>query len=201
MVKIIAFDCEFVGGTHVEDLLGRVVIINKNFQVIYDEYVKQKPDEVMNYRTPITGLTEESLKSGKCIEKIRYEVQQIFISADIIVGHSIHNDLDILGLYPRNYKIRDTQTYPFFRKVTGLVAPSLSHVTQKILGVNLKVLRNYRGGVHCPEEDCQYTLKLYLNVQWYWEEMVRQGQYRYDPDAAKALLEQYFKLHGKRAGK
>ncbi|KAG9337952.1 hypothetical protein JZ751_027447 [Albula glossodonta] len=89
---VFALDCEMCYTTHGLEL-ARVTVVNSSLQVIYDTFVK--PDnEVIDYNTRFSGVTEEDLIG--CSSSIRdvQEVLQSFISADtILIGHSLEKDL------------------------------------------------------------------------------------------------------------
>lgn len=56
-----ALDCEFVGGENDKNLLGRISIVDFMGNVVYNEVVMPK-DPIKNYRSEITGLTEQIIR-------------------------------------------------------------------------------------------------------------------------------------------
>lgn len=62
-------DCEMVGvGPNGEDsIVARVSIVNRFGKCIYDKYVKPT-EEVTDYRTAVSGIRPEHLKTGLYID-------------------------------------------------------------------------------------------------------------------------------------
>ncbi|KAJ8381151.1 hypothetical protein SKAU_G00019290 [Synaphobranchus kaupii] len=89
---VFALDCEMCYTTQGLEL-ARVTVVNTGLQVIYDTFVK--PDnEVIDYNTRFSGVSEEDLKgSSSSIHNVQ-EVLQSFISEDtILIGHSLEKDI------------------------------------------------------------------------------------------------------------
>ncbi len=52
-----------IGEMGLENMVARVSIVNQLGQCLYDKYVKPK-EPVVDYRTSISGITEEHLQNG-----------------------------------------------------------------------------------------------------------------------------------------
>ncbi|XP_035291838.1 RNA exonuclease 1 homolog [Anguilla anguilla] len=94
---LFALDCEMCYTTHGLEL-ARVTVVNPSLQIIYDTFVK--PDnEVIDYNTRFSGVSEEDLEgSSSSIQDVQ-EVLLSFISADtILIGHGLEKDLCALKL-------------------------------------------------------------------------------------------------------
>lgn len=63
--KVVAMDCEMVGvGMNGKDsILARVSLVNHFGKVLYDKYVKPT-EEVVDYRTPVSGIRPADLVDG-----------------------------------------------------------------------------------------------------------------------------------------
>lgn len=160
LTPVIAIDCEMVGvGASKRSALARVSIVNQFGHCVYDKFVK--PEEpVTDYRTFVSGIRPRDLVNGSHIDIVRPEVAEIF-KGRIVVGHSIHNDLQALFLRHPKRDIRDTSHY-FRRHFAGHV-PSLKRLAETML--NLKV----QSGEHSPVEDAQATMRLYTLYRKDWE--------------------------------
>lgn len=66
--KVVAMDCEMVGvGMNGKDsILARVSLVNHFGKVLYDKYVKPT-EEVVDYRTPVSGIRPADLVDGVLI--------------------------------------------------------------------------------------------------------------------------------------
>lgn len=75
LTKFIAMDCEMVGiGYDGNDhMLARVSLVNKFGDCIYDKFVKPR-EEVIDYRTNISGVRREDLLNGEDFTKVRIVV-------------------------------------------------------------------------------------------------------------------------------
>lgn len=92
----VAIDCEFVGvAPRQESALARVSVVNYYGVTYLDVYVK--PDgQVTDWRTPISGVTQEHMKNAVSFEKAKDLVAGL-IGGRILVGHSVSQDLKYLG--------------------------------------------------------------------------------------------------------
>lgn len=117
LTKFIAMDCEMVGVGYdgYDHMLARVSIVNKFGDCIYDKFVKAR-EEVVDYRTEISGIRKEDMLKGEDFNVVQKEVSEI-IKGRILVGHSLKNDLSVLFLSHPKRNIRDTSRYKPFRKV------------------------------------------------------------------------------------
>lgn len=76
--------------------LARLTLINFDYQVIYDEYIKPA-NEIEDYLTRYSGITEEIMANATKNLKDAQEDFLKFCHADtILVGHSLENDLHSL---------------------------------------------------------------------------------------------------------
>ena len=115
LTKAVCLDCEMVGigDMGMENMVARVSIVNQLGQCLYDKYV-QPVEPVVDYRTAVSGITPENLQDGEgqLVERwtttfsslrlllatplsvVQKEVSDI-IEGRILVGHAIHNDLQV----------------------------------------------------------------------------------------------------------
>ncbi|XP_045456158.1 RNA exonuclease 4-like [Melitaea cinxia] len=163
ITKFLAMDCEMVGiGDQGNDhMLARVSIVNKFGDCVYDKFVKPR-EEVVDYRTSISGIRKEDLINGEDFATVQKEVSEL-LKGKILVGHSLKNDLSVLFLsHPKN-NIRDTSRYKPFRTITKGSTPSLKRLAKEILGIDIQ------HGEHSSVEDAKAVMQLYCTVARSWE--------------------------------
>ncbi|KAK9691736.1 hypothetical protein RND81_09G215800 [Saponaria officinalis] len=168
----IAMDCEMVGGGNdgTLNICARVCLIDEDENVIFHAYVlPQIP--VTDYRSDVTGLTEEHLKDGMPLKEVQEKILEILYNgesigiarldggkAKLLVGHSLEHDLDCLKMNYPDHLIRDTAKYYPLMK-TNLVSHSLKYLTKKYLGYDIQI------GVHDPYEDCVSVMRMYKRMR------------------------------------
>jgi len=154
--KYIAVDCEMVGvgpNPEKESALARVSIVNYHGHQIYDSFVLPK-EPVTDYRTFVSGITPQLLRSARTLEIVQADVAQL-LDGRILIGHAIRKDLDMLLLGHPKRDIRDTSRYPAFRQYAAGRTPGLKKLAKEILGVDIQ------GGEHSSVEDARATMLLY----------------------------------------
>lgn len=154
--KYIAIDCEMVGvGPEPanESALARVSAVNYHGHQIYDSFVLPK-EAVTDYRTFVSGITPQLLRSARTLETVQADVAQI-LDGRILIGHAIRKDLDALLLGHPKRDIRDTSRYAPFRLYAAGKTPALKKLAKEILGVDIQ------GGEHSSVEDARATMLLF----------------------------------------
>lgn len=154
--KYIAIDCEMAGvgpNPEKESALARVSIVNYHGHQIYDSFVLPK-EPVTDYRTFVSGITPQLLRSARTLEIVHADVAQL-LDGRILVGHALRKDLDMLLLGHPKKHIRDTSRYPPFRQYAAGRTPGLKKLAKEILGIDIQ------GGEHSSVEDARATMLLY----------------------------------------
>ncbi|NXN18095.1 REXO4 exonuclease, partial [Indicator maculatus] len=138
LTRAVAMDCEMVGvGPKGEDsIVARVSIVNQFGKCIYDKYVKPT-EEVTDYRTAVSGIRPQNIKSGEDFKTVQKEVANI-LDGRILVGHALRNDLKVLFLDHPQKMIRDTQRYKPFKQRVKSSRPSLKLLCEKLLNVGVQ---------------------------------------------------------------
>ncbi|MBN3290206.1 REXO1 exonuclease, partial [Polypterus senegalus] len=94
---VFAVDCEMCYTTQGLEL-ARVTVVNPGLQVVYDTFVKTD-NEVLDYNTRFSGVTEEDLKqASSTIRDVQAVLLNLFSAETILIGHSFENDLFALKL-------------------------------------------------------------------------------------------------------
>ncbi|KAJ6651835.1 hypothetical protein lerEdw1_016431, partial [Lerista edwardsae] len=168
LTKAVAMDCERVGvGPSGEDnMLARVSVVNLFGKCIYDKHVKPT-EAVTDYRTAISGIRPQDLKTGEDFKVVQKEVADI-LRGRILVGHALHNDLKILFLDHPKKKIRDTQRYRPFKKAVQSGRPALKLLCEKLLNVTVQ------NSAHSSIQDAQAAMRLYTMAKKQWEALLKE---------------------------
>uniref|UniRef100_A0A1E1XF96 RNA exonuclease 4 n=1 Tax=Amblyomma aureolatum TaxID=187763 RepID=A0A1E1XF96_9ACAR len=171
--RVVAMDCEMVGVGHEgkDSVLARVSLVNVMGHCIYDKFVKPT-EEVVDYRTAVSGVRPGDIEKGEDFEKVQKEVSEI-LNGRILVGHAVHHDLKVLFLSHPKRRIRDTSAYRPFRAMFGSRTPSLKALSERILGVKVQQ------GEHSSVQDAQAAMRCYTMYRKQWEEDVRNGRRRF----------------------
>lgn len=161
----IAMDCEMVGVSSLgnKSALGRVTLVNKWGNIIYDEYVR--PVEfVVDFRTQISGIRPRDLRKAKDFNIVQKKVADI-LKGRILVGHALRNDLKALLLTHPKKDIRDTAEYqPFLKEGRSR---ALRHLAVEFLGADIQ------NGEHCPIEDARAAMLIYQKNRKLWEKSIK----------------------------
>ncbi|CAL1370183.1 unnamed protein product [Linum trigynum] len=164
LTDAVAMDCEMVGvGQANRSALGRVTLVNKWGNVIYDQFVRPM-ELVADFRTHISGIRPKDLKKAKNFPAVQKEVSQL-IMGRILVGHALSNDFKALLLNHPKKDLRDSSEYPPFLKDGR--RKSLKHLASEFLGVNIQY------GEHCSIEDARATMLLYQKNRKEWEKFAK----------------------------
>ncbi|XP_027061803.1 RNA exonuclease 4 [Coffea eugenioides] len=165
VTDVLAMDCEMVGVSSMgnKSALGRITLVNKWGNVIYDEYVRPV-EKVVDFRTKISGIRPRDLRKAKDFISVQRKVAE-FLKGRILVGHALHNDLKALLLSHPKKDIRDTSEYQHFLKEGR--SRALRYLAADYLGVEIQ------NGEHCPVEDARAAMLLYQKHRKQWERSIK----------------------------
>lgn len=168
--QYMALDCEMVGvgRNGYKSSVARVTLVGWNGEVIFDEFIKQE-QEVIDYRTFVSGITEENLNDAELtIEDCRSSVLKI-IEGNVLIGHALKNDMKALGITHPWFDTRDTAKYEPFMQIRfddGVLWPrKLKDLVQQKLNREIQVA----GKPHSAYEDALAAMDLYRSVRRKWE--------------------------------
>lgn len=158
--KIVAMDCEMVGtglfGSQSE--LARCSIVDYHGNVLYDKFVK--PEGVItDYRTPVSGIHPSHMETAVPFCTARKEILDI-LQGNLVVGHALHNDFEVLKENMAKYNIWDTATDRTLRRIGNLEGyrrVSLKVLCERILKKNIQTSRHG----HSSVEDANATIELF----------------------------------------
>lgn len=116
-------------------VLTRVSIIDFNVNTIYDKLVK--PDvPIIDYLTKYSGITEEKLAGvTTTLQDVQQDILKIVSASDILIGHSLQSDLNVLKL--RHPKVIDTATI-FDHKAGPPFRPALRYLASTYLNCDIQ---------------------------------------------------------------
>lgn len=173
--KYIALDCEMVGvgAGGKQSALARVSLTDFDGELVMDTYV-QVLEKVTDFRTFVSGVRAKDIKVSKNksamgFQECRMKVGKILLH-NVLIGHSVQNDLKALLLDHPKKDIRDTARFPDFMKVTGknggkLRPRKLKDLAKEKLGLDIQI----EGMAHSSVEDAKATMELYKSVRNKWE--------------------------------
>ncbi|CAA2959665.1 RNA exonuclease 4 [Olea europaea subsp. europaea] len=165
LTDVVAMDCEMVGVSSLgnKSALGRVTLVNKWGNVIYDEYVRPL-EHVVDFRTKISGIRPRDLRKAKNFNVVQKKVAEL-IKGRILVGHALHNDFKALLLSHLKKDIRDTSEYtPFLKEGRSR---SLKNLASQFLDVEIQ------NGEHCPVQDARAAMLLYQKNRKEWDRSIK----------------------------
>ncbi|KAJ7580468.1 hypothetical protein C8J56DRAFT_1006457 [Mycena floridula] len=101
------------GGTI--SMLARVAIVDYQGQTVLDTYVVPTSN-VTDYRTATTGIQPSHLTGGNAVQfSVVQEHVANLLKGNILVGHSLWNDLSVVGIAHAAVDTRDVGLYQPFR--------------------------------------------------------------------------------------
>ncbi|QCE10008.1 RNA exonuclease 4 [Vigna unguiculata] len=184
LTDAVAMDCEMVGvGQGNKSALGRVTLVNKWGNVIYDEFVRPM-ERVVDFRTRISGIRPRDLRKAKDFWTAQKKVSEL-INGRILVGHALSNDFKALLLTHPKKDIRDTSEYQPFLGSSSRRA--LRHLAAEHLGVQIQT------GEHCPIEDARAAMLLYQRHKKDWEKSIK-DQFRFKQKQRKSKQKKKHKI-------
>lgn len=167
----LALDCEMVGvgDGGQRSALARVVIVGFDERVAYSTFVKP-PEPVTDWRTAVSGVRREHMAHALPLRRVQAEVAAL-LRERTVVGHALHNDLKALMLEHPKRLVRDTASYPAYRKQQGATSRPrrLKWLAQEHLGWQIQ------GAEHSPAEDAVAALRLYKLRMSEWERACANG--------------------------
>ncbi|KAJ7599446.1 hypothetical protein C8J56DRAFT_769232 [Mycena floridula] len=171
------------GGTI--SMLARVAIVDYQGQTVLDTYVVPT-SKVTDYRTAATGIQSSHLGESNDFystfadmlgpgNAIQFSVVQEHVAnllrGNILVGHSLWNDLSVLGIAHPAVDTRDVGLYQPFRNAL--------HSPRQVVGLQTLAWQLMRRQIQQQEsnplENARAALDLYRTQQQDWETAIAHG--------------------------
>ena len=112
----------------------------------------------MDYLSHITGIYPSSMTYAIPYKTAYKEIIRL-LEKKKIVGHSVGNDLKIIGWYPHFYnQIIDISQFKQFKRLNGQKY-SLKHLAAYFLGMKIQ------NGTHDSVEDARAAMELYRLIE------------------------------------
>ncbi|WWC69858.1 uncharacterized protein I206_103801 [Kwoniella pini CBS 10737] len=163
--EYLAIDCEFVGSKRGNEL-AKVGIVNYQGSIIFESFVYVNPRNVIDYRTSKSRIRAKDLEGAPTYEKVIIIIKDI-LKNKIIIGHTLFNDLNVIGYKISYDSFRDTALYIPLRRKVGInkegIYPSLSNLSKKNLGIDIQQ------NEHDPIEDARSTMAIFMKVRENYE--------------------------------
>ncbi|KAJ7592492.1 ribonuclease H-like domain-containing protein [Mycena floridula] len=157
------------GGTI--SMLARVAIVDYRGQTVLDTYVVPT-SSVTDYRTSTTGIQSSHLTGSNAIQfSVVQEHVANLLKGNILVGHSLWNDLSVLGIAHPAVDTRDVGLYQPFRNAL--------HSPRQVVGLQTLawqlMRRRFQQQESNPLENARAALDLYRTQQQDWETAIAHG--------------------------
>lgn len=150
---VFALDCEMCLSEK-GYVLTRVSIVDFDGTIVYDQLVKPSMP-ITDYLTKYSGITEEKLTSvTTTFEDVQREILNIISEDDVLVGHSLENDLNALKI--RHPKIVDTSVI-YEHRAGPPFRPALRSLASTHLNYNIQTGEKVG---HDPVEDAKACMDL-----------------------------------------
>jgi len=169
----LALDCEMVGvGPEGQrSSVACVTLIDWHGGLLFHSLIKQT-EPITDYRTYISGITEKNLQAATMtLDECREIISQL-LNNRVLVGHALHNDLELLRITHPWWMIRDSATYEPFMKIRhdGFLWPrKLKDLTSEKLNREIQIA----GRPHSSYEDALAAFDLYKSIRVQWEGTVK----------------------------
>ncbi|KAJ7579468.1 ribonuclease H-like domain-containing protein [Mycena floridula] len=157
------------GGTI--SMLARVAIVDYQGQTVLDTYVVPTSN-VTDYRTATTGIQPSHLSGGNAVQfSVVQEHVANLLKGNILVGHSLWNDLSVIGIAHAAVDTRDVGLYQPFRN--ALRSPRQVVGLQTLAWQLMR--RRCQQQESNPLENARAALDLYRTQQQDWETAIAHG--------------------------
>ncbi|XP_010932207.1 small RNA degrading nuclease 1 isoform X1 [Elaeis guineensis] len=153
---MISIDCEMVLCEDGTQAVVQVCAVDENLEVRFDKLVNPNK-AVADYRTDITGICAKDLEGVTCsLADVQKSIKKLLSHGTILVGHSLHNDLQVLKIDHR--RVIDTSYIFKYLDVAVNCSPSLNNLCKSVLGFALRA----EGEPHNCLNDAKATMRLVL---------------------------------------
>ncbi|KAJ7581923.1 ribonuclease H-like domain-containing protein [Mycena floridula] len=159
------------GGTI--SMLARIAIVDYLGQTVLDTYVVPNV-KVADYRTATTGIQPSNLNGSNAVQfsAVQGHVAKL-LKGNILVGHSLWNDLSVLGIVHPAVDTRDVGLYQPFRN--ALRSPRQVVGLQTLAWQLMR--RRCQQQESNPLENARAALDLYRTQQKDWETAIVHGNW------------------------
>lgn len=160
----IVFDIETTGldSSYDEVIeIGAIKVKNNKIVSKFNSLVKPK-NEINEYITELTGITNEMVKDTPTIEKILPDFMN-YIGNDILIGHNVNFDINFIydNLYRNKFDVL-TNDFIDAMRISRKLLPELPHHRLIDLAKYFKIDSTNN---HRILKDCEITMNVYENLK------------------------------------
>ena len=160
----IVFDIETTGldSSYDEVIeIGAIKVKNNKIVSKFNSLVKPK-NEIDEYITELTGITNEMVKDAPTIEKILPDFMN-YIGNDILIGHNVNFDINFIydNLYRNKFDVL-TNDFIDTMRISRKLLPELPHHRLIDLAKYFKIDSTNN---HRTLKDCEITVNVYENLK------------------------------------
>ena len=160
----IIFDIETTGLDSAYDEIieiGAIKVKNNKIVSKFNSLVKPK-NEIDEYITELTGITNEMVKDAPTIEEILPDFMN-YIGNDILIGHNVNFDINFIydNLYRNKFDVL-TNDFIDTMRISRKLLPELPHHRLIDLAKYFKIDSTNN---HRSLKDCEITMNVYENLK------------------------------------
>ncbi|WVO21430.1 uncharacterized protein IAS62_002738 [Cryptococcus decagattii] len=182
--KYVALDCEMV---QLRNSMGlaKIGIVDAYGNILMESFVRHHPANVVNYITRKSGIRPQDLVGAPTYEQIQPQIIEL-VKDKIIVGHTLFNDLAVIGHRHQYEMMRDTALYDPLRNLVGVRSEGIWPSLKKLAAAVLNEDMHAAGIAHDPVEDARMTMAIFMTVREEYEDGLWRGK-----DVVACLPERY----------
>lgn len=162
--------CVGVGPGGTTSMLARVAIVSWFGTVQFEAFVSPGTHVVTDYRTSITGITEQDLSSPEALpfNTVQQRVAEL-IKGKVLIGHCLWNDLSVLGIPHPAVDTRDVALYMPFRN--SLKVQQMIGLPTLMWSLMSREIQQAGEPIH-PVENARAAMDLYRSYNGPWESAI-----------------------------
>lgn len=141
--------------------IGAIKVKNNKIVSKFNSLVKPK-NEIDEYITELTGITNEMVKDAPTIEEILPDFMN-YMGNDILIGHNVNFDINFIydNLYRNKFDVL-TNDFIDTMRISRKLLPELSHHRLIDLAKYFKIDSTNN---HRSLKDCEITMNVYENLK------------------------------------
>lgn len=141
--------------------IGAIKVKNNKIVSEFNSLVKPR-NEIDEYITELTGITNEMVKDSPTIEEILPDFMD-YIGNDILIGHNVNFDINFIydNLYRNNFDVL-TNDFIDTMRISRKLLPELPHHRLIDLAKYFKIDSTNN---HRSLKDCEITMNVYENLK------------------------------------
>ncbi|KAF8321547.1 hypothetical protein DL93DRAFT_2034817, partial [Clavulina sp. PMI_390] len=135
--------CVGIGANGTVPMVARVSLVDFRGQIILDTYIRPT-NPVFSYRTTQTGIEPHHLENAPPFEQVK-AIVEASIRGKTVVGHTLWEDFEVMGLRHPAYDTRDTALYLPYREALKMM--------NRVIGLPTLVFRFMQHSIAVQRQD------------------------------------------------